>query len=126
MIEIEEELKKEEEEELLKRVEEELGNNGKATAGIEDTLTALYEGKVDTLLISPYFKKEGVSCPSCYYIALTGDKCPYCGSNMEKVENILTKIYDLAIINNSRVKHLNYTAEKLKDKGELAALLRFK
>ncbi len=126
IIEIEEHIKREEEEKLIQKIDEELGNNGKATVGIEDSLTALYEGKVDTLLLSPYFHREGVSCPSCYFISLSGDKCPYCGSHMEKISNIISKIYDLALINNSRVKHLNYVADKLKEKGELAALLRFK
>ncbi len=126
LIEIETEIKKEEEEELLNKLEEELGNNGKAVAGIKETLKALYEGKVDTLLISPYFEKSGVSCPSCYYIDIEGETCPYCGSPMEKEKNILPRIYDLAIINNSRVKHFNFLADRLKEKGELAAILRFK
>ncbi|GEM_PF-5062910 len=125
MEEIEKEIKKEEEEELFKKLEEEIGKNGKGVTGVKETLDALYEGKVDILLVSPYFSREGVACPSCYYITLEGEECPYCGSRMEKVENILTKTYDLAIINNSRVKHVNYLKTKIEEKGGMAALLRF-
>ncbi len=123
---IEKDLKREEEEELFRKLEENLGTDGKATAGISDSLNALYEGKVETLLISPSFNEEGYACPSCYYVSLNMEKCPYCGNEMEKLNNVLNKIYDLAILNSSRVKHINFLTEKLEERGEVAALLRFR
>jgi peptide subunit release factor 1 (eRF1) len=62
---------------LLGRVREDY----MATAGFQSTLTALQEGKVDTLVMARDLERDGVRCEGCGFVfARTVEPCPYCGS----------------------------------------------
>jgi len=53
-----------------------------ATAGIQGTLTALQEGRVDTLLLARDHRRDGVRCAQCGFVfAREMEKCPYDGSS---------------------------------------------
>lgn len=56
--------------------------------GLENTLSAIYEGRVLTLLIRSGFRAPGSHCTSCGYLtASITEVCPYCNSETRQIED---------------------------------------
>jgi peptide chain release factor subunit 1 len=76
------------EREVLAQVRDRVAHDYLAIAGVQSTLTALQEGKVDTLVLASNQRRDGHRCGQCGFVfARTLDTCPYDGSTaMETVE----------------------------------------
>ena len=92
---------------------------------LEDTLNAIHEGRVQTLLIRDGFRAPGGQCTSCGYLSAgTIDVCPYCGGEVEQIPDAV----ELAV---RRVMQTGGEVEVLpsdQDVGEfdqIGALLRY-
>ncbi len=67
--------------EILHQVRDRVANDYLAIAGVQGTLTALQEGKVDTLVLSRDHQRDGTRCGQCGFVfARDLRSCPYCGS----------------------------------------------
>lgn len=74
-------LRQREGEELVQTLRERVRQDYLATAGVQGTLTALQEGKVDTLIVARDLEREGTRCTQCGFVfARPVDTCQYCGS----------------------------------------------
>ncbi len=124
---------------LIEKFKEEIVKDGLVCYGVEDTLEALQEGKVDTLLISEDFKlyKCKYSCSSCgreLEIFCSEDEDPpiCCGKPMNLVDkkDVTDKLLDLAIEYGSKVEMISTeTPEGAQFKtgfGGIGAFLRYK
>jgi peptide subunit release factor 1 (eRF1) len=61
---------------------------------LEDTLRAVHEGRVQTLLIQDGFRAPGCRCQSCGYVSgRRYDFCPFCGGSCEEIPDAV----DLAV-----------------------------
>ena len=64
-------------------------NAAKGRGGVidlEDTLNAIHEGRVQTLLIRDGFRAPGGQCTSCGYLSAGSiDVCPYCEGEVEQI-----------------------------------------
>jgi peptide chain release factor subunit 1 len=64
-------------------------NAAKGRGGVvnlEDTLNAIREGRVQTLLIRDGFRAPGTRCKSCGYLSsLPMESCPFCGGETEDI-----------------------------------------
>ena len=70
------------EREVIEQVRDRVVHDYLATAGIQGTLTALQEGRVDTLLLARDHRRDGVRCAQCGFVfARELKKCPYDGSD---------------------------------------------
>ncbi|HEU0052220.1 MAG TPA: Vms1/Ankzf1 family peptidyl-tRNA hydrolase [Longimicrobium sp.] len=68
--------------EVLTQVRDRVVHDYLATAGIQGTLTALQEGRVDTLVLARDHRSDGVRCGQCGFVfARELEKCPYDGSD---------------------------------------------
>ncbi|HEX7243906.1 MAG TPA: VLRF1 family aeRF1-type release factor [Longimicrobiaceae bacterium] len=68
--------------ETVERVRDRVAHDYLATAGFQGTLTALQEGKVDTLVIARDQQRHGTRCKQCSFVfAREMSSCPYCGSD---------------------------------------------
>jgi len=68
--------------EVLDQLRDRVAHDYLATAGFHGTLTALQEGKVDTLVIGSDQRREGVRCERCGFVfARELESCPYDGSS---------------------------------------------
>jgi peptide subunit release factor 1 (eRF1) len=76
--------------ETVARVRDRVAHDYLATAGLQGTLIALQEGKVDTLVIARDQQRDGVRCKQCSFVfARELDTCPYCGSGtLEEVDAV--------------------------------------
>lgn len=98
------------------------------TLGFSDTLLALAEGKVMTLIVAQDFRAQGYQCENCGY--LTADKvapCPVCGHQMRRVGHAVDLAIRKALQNSAQVEtvHMPEAARQLKALGGIGAMLRF-
>ncbi len=57
-----------------------------AVGGIDDTLAALQQGKVETLVVSGRFDARGGRCERCgFLVSARHRSCPYCGGSLAQV-----------------------------------------
>ncbi len=71
-------------EETLSRIRDRVKHRHLASAGAEDTLVQLQEGKVDRLVVARDMDQTGSRCQKCGFIlARQQTPCPYCGGKTE-------------------------------------------
>ena len=109
---------------LVSRLRDGVGSGNSGVAGLETTLRALVERRVDVLLVSDGFESPGWRCPSCRFIAVMGRGCPVCGASMELVDDVVEHAVEEALTNNTRVQIVRENAD-LDVLGRIGALLRF-
>ncbi len=81
---------------------------------LEDTLRAVHEGRVQTLLIREGLRIAGQRCTQCGYVtSLSSNTCPSCGNPGEKV----TDVVEMAV---KKVLQSGGEVEVLHDDGALA------
>jgi peptide subunit release factor 1 (eRF1) len=95
-----------------------------AVLGIKDTIRALNEANINKLIFNLDFSYSGKYCPSCNYLALKDDKCPRCGVNLLRTQNIVLKIVDVASEINAEIYPIFFSKE-LNQEG-IGAILRHK
>jgi peptide chain release factor subunit 1 len=112
------------ERELFERLRRELGIEGRAVCGLEPTLAALNEARVETLLVRPGFRRPGVFCARCGWLGVAGSECPVDRGALEMTDNIVEKARERTVAL-SGTTHTPRLATDLDDLGDIAALLRF-
>jgi peptide chain release factor subunit 1 len=95
-----------------------------SVAGLDHTLKAIFEKRVETLLVSEGFVAEGWRCHDCNYIATLGRKCAMCGSEMSLVDDVIEEAVEDALSQNCQVEFCRSNAD-LDVMGQIGALLRF-
>jgi stalled ribosome rescue protein Dom34 len=57
---------------------------------IEDTLRALHDGRVQTLMIQDGLQVKGSKCPRCGFVTSQMDEaCPYCGNAFDPIPDVV-------------------------------------
>jgi len=96
-----------------------------AVAGLADTLAALQEHRVSTLLIAAGYEVSGYRCQSCRYLVITEhEECPLCGGEMEEVEDLVDTMTHRALESGVEVEIVRGN-EQLDEAGFVGALLRY-
>src|SRR3954454_21576994 len=68
----------------LDRVQEGVAKKGRGVAGLEPTLEALNERRVETLLLQEGFSSAGCTCPQCGSVySVNGGNCPADGTELD-------------------------------------------
>jgi peptide chain release factor subunit 1 len=118
---VEQRLESEKESRTLERIRASEPAGG-AVTGVPDTLRALNEGRVGTLVVPLGAAEPGVRCVSCGYLGTGGGPCPRCHSRMEPVPDLLDAAVATALRHRVEVETLSTP-----DAGEplVGALLRF-
>lgn len=109
----------------LDRLEEARGTGGRGAAGLDDTLTALNEQRVEVLLLQDNFDAAGVCCPQCGWLGpSTVDACPADGTATVGREDITDLAVRRAITQSAQVVRVR-DDDRLEEMGSIAAVLRF-
>jgi len=108
---------------LVERLRDGVGT-GAGVAGLEATLAALVERRVDVLLVSDGYETEGWRCRSCRYLGPLGRRCPVCATEMDLVADVVEEAVEEALANSCRVQMVRESAD-LDVLGRIGALLRF-
>jgi peptide subunit release factor 1 (eRF1) len=115
------------EREALDRLEEGVETGGRGAAGLEPTIAALNERRVETLLLGERFDAAGVLCTTCGWVGtdLELTECPADGGALERRDNIAENAIELAILQSAAVLRVRHQAERLESRGSIGAVLRF-
>jgi peptide chain release factor subunit 1 len=115
------------EEDLVRRIVDSAEAGGRGAVGLKNTLEAVVEGKVDTLVVAEGVTMEGAVCPHCdYFAAEPFEQCPVCATTGEPVDDVVDYAVERTILRGGRVKFVGGKAgEWLLARGALGALLRY-
>ena len=92
--------------------------------GLEDTLQALQEQRIQTLVISEGFSAPGAICDYCNYIsASTEPECPICDGTMQPIEDIVDHVVHRALELDIEIAFVN--DPDLEQAGSIGAVWRF-
>jgi peptide chain release factor subunit 1 len=101
-----------------------LGGRGAAVAGLDGTVRALVEHRVDTLLVSDGYVAPGWRCSPCRWIGVLGRPCPLCGEPMDALTDLVGEAVDEALRLGAAVRVCRDNAD-IDVLGRIGALLRF-
>lgn len=93
--------------------------------GLEETLNALRDGRVQTLLIRDGYRAPGYRCKGCGYLtANMVETCSFCGNSFDSIEDAVEMaVHDVMKLNGDvEVLHDGQAFQKL---GDIGALLRY-
>lgn len=113
-----------ESQELLEQVRDRAAHDYLATAGVQGTLTALQEGKVDTLVVARDGQMQGARCGQCGFVFVRDvNRCPYDGNEQMEPVDVLEEMVRLAEQQGADIQFAD--ANAVADLRGAAALLRF-
>ena len=110
--------------EVVEQLKDRVAHDYLATAGFQGTLTALQEGKVDTLVLAQDHRQDGVRCGQCGFVfARELTACPYDGSSTLEGVDVVEEMVRMAEGQGVQIAFAAATdVQELKGAG---ALLRF-
>ncbi len=103
-------------------------SGGKGVWGLEDTLKALMEQRVMTLVVHDRFRAPGKECMKCRLVFVDGHQsCPACGGPAHKVEDVVDVALERAVTQLAVLELVRSdAARRLLPPGEpIGAVLRF-
>ena len=75
----------------MRLVENMVTSAAKGSSGVvrlEDTLGAVHEGRVQTLIVREGYRAEGFQCKGCGYITIQEvETCPFCGNSFAQIKD---------------------------------------
>jgi peptide chain release factor subunit 1 len=93
--------------------------------GLIDTLNAIHEGRVKTLLVLQDFEEEGYRCTGCGYLTVQElEVCPFCNGSFERIDKAVEMAVQDTLRKNAEAKVV-LENEDLAKAGQIAALLRY-
>lgn len=123
-LEVEAEVERRSEAEVVARLRDAVGSHNRGVAGLDDTLRALVERRVDTLLVSSDYSHGGWRCAGCGYIGRVGRRCPVCQGEMHEVADVVEEAVEDALAQSCTVEVCVGNAD-LDVMGRIGALLRY-
>jgi len=112
------------EREALDRMQQGVGAGGRGAAGLADTLEALSEQRVQTLLIDYGFSASGKRCPTCGWLGVEPEACPADGTPLEPRDDVVEDAVERALAQSAEVLVVR-RHEDLGAAGGIGAVLRF-
>ncbi|NIS82388.1 MAG: hypothetical protein GTO14_19770 [Anaerolineales bacterium] len=92
---------------------------------LDDTLSAVHAGNVQTLVISEGYRAPGYRCRGCGFItAQELENCPFCESVIEEIEDAVELAVRKVLSDGGEVEVLHDNPDLIKA-GSIAALLRY-
>lgn len=95
------------------------------TLGLEDTLRAVKDGRVMTLLVNDGFRHKGYLCQGCGHLTIrANDACEFCGGQFVEIPDVVDLAVTEVMKAGGEVEIVRDIAE-LVNAGKIGALLRY-
>lgn len=108
---------------LVDRLREAVATDRRGVAGLSDTLRALSENRVATLLVSQGFSAPGWRCDTCRSHCTVGRRCKRCTAEMVELEDVVEEAVQYGLAQSCEVEVCDNA--DLDVLGRIGALLRF-
>jgi len=125
VLEIGHKAEKDRENHLVERLITQTSKQSNAITGLDDTLKAVNEGRVQSLIIHQGFQTPGFRCPQCNTITSHSDIiCRQCNSETIHITDVVATAVSLTLKNGGDVEviHIHPEFEKA---GKIGAFLRY-
>lgn len=101
-------------------------SGGAATIGLADTLFALQERRVLTMVVEEGYAAPGFYCPGCDYLYIDeAERCLFCGTaNARRVANVVERAVHKAFLQGAKIEVIP-ESPALAEHGHIGALLRY-
>lgn len=112
---------------LVRQIVDASSSGGKGVVGLEDTIRAIHDGRVEILTRVAGIAAEGSACENCeYFSSETFEKCPVCEGPAEQLEDVAGFAAEQAFLKGAPINTvLDDAAEMLTAHGGLGAVLRY-
>ena len=110
--------------EIVDRLRAAVSARRRGVAGLADTVEALGDHRVATLLVSSGYSAPGWRCTRCDRLAAMGRRCRTCGEDMVEVEDLVEDAVEEALAQQCQVEICIGNAD-LDVMGRTGALLRY-
>lgn len=111
----------------MRMVESLITSAAKGTGGVvrlEDTLSAVHDGRIQTLIVREGYRAEGFQCQGCDYITTQElDDCPYCGKPFTQIKDAIEMAVRKVMQDGGEVE-IVYENPKLEEIG-IGGVLRY-
>ncbi len=92
---------------------------------LDETLHAVHDGRVQTLLVSEGFRAPGYHCGGCGYVtAQRLPHCPFCGADFEEIADAVELAVRRVMADGGEVEVI-HGSPQLEQAGRIAGLLRY-
>ena len=92
---------------------------------LEDTLNAVHDGRIKTLVIRDGYQAPGFRCQGCGYLTTEElHTCPFCDNNFEEISDAVELAVRRVMRDGGEVEVV-HNVEEQKDFGQVGALLRY-
>ncbi|MCC6147121.1 MAG: hypothetical protein IT308_06085 [Anaerolineaceae bacterium] len=96
-----------------------------AVTGLEGTLNAAVDGRVQTLFSVEDYESSGYQCQSCSKLFLKESKlCPVCGGKVEAIPNMVQVVINRVLLQKGNIEIVQPTP-MLEKEGSIGAFLRY-
>ena len=113
------------EEQLVERIVTNAAKGRGAVVQLDETLRAIHEGRVQTLIYQDGYRAPGYRCTSCGFIsAVELEHCPYCGGHCEQISDAVELAVRNVMQSGGEVEVLHRQPETTK-LDQIGALLRY-
>jgi peptide chain release factor subunit 1 len=110
---------------LVETAINEAAKGGAGAVGLDETLKASHEGRVQTLLVFEGYHAPGYYCQNCGYLTTVElPACPACGEKVAVVPDIVTQAVRSVMRSGGGVEIVHYSPA-LKGAGNIGAILRY-
>jgi len=123
-LDVERMLERRKEQALVRKLRDAVGAGRRGVGGLDSTLRALVERRVEHLLVSQGYHAPGWHCRPCGYLAKLGRRCPLCNEPMEQTSDVVEHAIEQAVTQSCRVEVCVENAD-LDVIGGIGALLRY-
>ncbi len=123
-LEVEADVERAQEAEAVALLRAGVGAGSGPVSGLEPTLMALVERRVETLLVSFGYVEPGWRCGACGWIGKLGRSCPVCETEMVQVDDVVEEAVEEALMQSCRVEICVGNAD-LDVLGGIGALVRY-
>jgi peptide chain release factor subunit 1 len=112
---------------MVQQVIESADAGGHGAVGLDETLRAVFEGRVDTLVVAEGVAAEGAACPNCgYFAAERFQNCPACNRPSEPLQDVVEHAVERVYLASGHVDMVfGQAREQLLSRGGVGALLRY-
>jgi peptide chain release factor subunit 1 len=95
-----------------------------AVVGLENTLTAINDNRVQTLVLVDGYQEYGYHCPTCHALTTTRGACKNCETEVESVSDLVETAVGTVLRSKGNVEVLQ-PGNNLGQFGNIAAMLRY-
>ncbi len=122
---IEKRYRRQQDEKMIRDLLNEANSHRLGVVGLKASLDMLQSGAVQTLVVEEGWKQSGARCPSCGFMYDEGDRCAYCDTALEPLQDVVDEVVTYAIDAGVFVHHVQ--PDSLPDEfPHIGALLRFR